>query len=436
MLENQIFYWFGNSLDTVRRIDRDTPFPLITLLQRCSELQYIWFFDVFLEFATSKNCDPESDFISLARKFCPHLKMLKTINCHVLGSFEKLVDSSTNTTSWTCVREELRNQKTITFLDVGFQVKWQSKWSSSDCDMTMIPSNYNKSEILHLNSDLMSSVVIQKDNTKDKEMGRYQRHLSAVTLDADSAFIKERIKVLIRDCISVEFLSFKSHFGFPWVNNTLLEQIGKSCKHLRHLNVNGCSQISDKGLIHIITNCTRLKSLNVSNLSLITNETLVNISNNSSSLNSLIIQRCSKISDSGIQILLKSCSNLQSLDVGGCHQLTNAFMKDISIYSKKLRFLGLGDLSQITIDSVDAVIRGCSELRFLDFPFWDGDWDASGNKPDLNDLYNIYEKLLNNNFKKSRPLLKIRQMCPRWRIEHQCNFKSGCSSNLVDYVTL
>ena len=124
------FYWFGNSLDTVRRIDRDTPFSLITLLQGCLKLQYIWFYDVFLELETSKNCDPESDLISFIRKFCPNLKMLKTINCHVLGSFEKLVVSSSNTTSWTFVREELRNLKIITFLDVGFQVKWQSKWIS------------------------------------------------------------------------------------------------------------------------------------------------------------------------------------------------------------------------------------------------------------------------------------------------------------------
>ena len=436
------FYWFGNSLDTVRRMDRDTPFSLPSLLRKCPKLQYVWLYDVFLDLKDTKSCDSNTenqlDFNIVFKKYCPELKMLKAINCHVLGSFENLKATTpeTETTSWTLVREELKYIRSITFLDVGFQTKWHSHWNSSDCDMTMIPSNYNKSEIFHLNSDLMSNCVTQKDSTKDKEMGRYQRHLNSVILDADSAFIKERILVLIQDCINVEYLSFKSYYGFPWVNDNLLEQIGKSCKQLKFLNVNGCTQISDTGLNHIIKSCSKLKTLDASNTNAITNETLINISNHEASITSLIIQKCSNINDDGIQMIVKNCRKLKSLDVGGCTQLTNAFLKQLSIYSKELIFLGLGDLTQITIDHVDAVIRGCPKLKFLDFPFWDGDWEAKENKPDLNELFNIYEKLLNNNFQKSRPLLKIRQMCPRWRIEHQCNFKSGCSANIIDYVTL
>ena len=91
---------------------------------------------------------------------------------------------------------------------------------------------------------------------------------------------------------------------------------------------------------------------------------------------------------------------------------------------------GLVNLTQITIDHVDAFFKEFEKLGFLDFPFWEEDWDAKEKNPDLNELFNVYEKLsfwittLGTHAHCSKIAKCVR--------DGECNWKSGRSANVID----
>ena len=99
----------------------------------------------------------------------------------------------------------------------------------------------------------------------------------------------------------------------------------KNCEILNTLEISGCLQITDAGLVTVIESCSKLKHLAFSNLAAgVTDSTLYAISKYlSKDILHLETKFNYKISDNGIMALGKSCFNLEYLDIEGCDNVTD-----------------------------------------------------------------------------------------------------------------
>ncbi|XP_058963941.2 F-box/LRR-repeat protein fbxl-1-like isoform X2 [Pocillopora verrucosa] len=115
------------------------------------------------------------------------------------------------------------------------------------------------------------------------------------------------------------------------VNDELLFSIGRSCIHLKFLNLDSCEgEITDAGLQCLIS-CYQLFSLVISYLTRITDESVIHLSSNGT-LERLVARACPGLTDKSIESLLQSCGQLTILDVSGCSGITNASLELLSLH--------------------------------------------------------------------------------------------------------
>lgn len=92
---------------------------------------------------------------------------------------------------------------------------------------------------------------------------------------------------------------------------------------LEHLNLSGCFQISNRGIMHL-ANLTCLKSLDLSVMNLISHKGLAHLTG-LISLERLNLSFCTNITDDVGPILMKF-PRLTDLNLGSCHNITNTLL--------------------------------------------------------------------------------------------------------------
>ena len=88
-----------------------------------------------------------------------------------------------------------------------------------------------------------------------------------------------------------------------------------SFKNLNRLSLVRCSQITDKGLIQIVTNCRRMRRLDLDFCRLISDTGIMFIADFLELLEHLSVRGCTNVTDVGVRCVLKHCPNLCGLDV-------------------------------------------------------------------------------------------------------------------------
>lgn len=114
------------------------------------------------------------------------------------------------------------------------------------------------------------------------------------------------------------------------VNDELLFSIGRSCIHLKFLNLDSCEgDITDAGL-QCLVSCYQLSSLVISYLPRITDESVIRLAFNGT-LEKLVARACAGLTDKSFESLLQHCGQLTILDVCGCSRITNASLEQLGL---------------------------------------------------------------------------------------------------------
>ncbi|XP_063225779.1 putative RNA-binding protein EEED8.10 [Bacillus rossius redtenbacheri] len=129
----------------------------------------------------------------------------------------------------------------------------------------------------------------------------------------------------------------------PIFDDTVMDNIGKSCTSIRYLNITGCGintalngspPLTDAG-IRSVLRLPELESLVMSYLGHVTDEALEAAANHAR-LKHLECRGCPSFTDRGCSRLVSGCAQLEHFDFSGCHFVTNATVES-AVESTKQR---------------------------------------------------------------------------------------------------
>nr|XP_032818828.1 F-box/LRR-repeat protein 7-like isoform X1 [Petromyzon marinus] len=198
-------------------------------------------------------------------------------------------------------------------------------------------------------------------------------------------------------CLSLETLVLS---GSPALGDAGLLTVARRCPELRRLEVSGCGEISNRGLLEVVTRCPNLEHLDVSDcpeitcVSLIpeascqacplhsrhlllrhldmsgcsglTDEGLLAVARHCPRLARLYLRRCPGVADGGLRALARHCTALRELSLCDCPTATDAGLRDVAAaLGPRLRYLSLAHCERVTDVTLRCLGRRCPGLRYL-----------------------------------------------------------------------
>lgn len=165
-----------------------------------------------------------------------------------------------------------------------------------------------------------------------------------------------------------------------------------ACSALTSFSVDGCRQLTDAGVIHMIHHCPQLQhirlggemglssdvivqlAINCRNLTALrtysayNDETLQTLAQYCPQLTSLIVDLCEGITDTSVVMLAENCTRLHTLHLTGAN-ITDASLFALADLCPELVTLNLRDCSSITSVSLRALCAKCANIRKITASF-------------------------------------------------------------------
>ncbi|KAI9143980.1 hypothetical protein BKA69DRAFT_1057527 [Paraphysoderma sedebokerense] len=141
-------------------------------------------------------------------------------------------------------------------------------------------------------------------------------------------------------------------------------------RRLQHLNLTGCSGVSQSSLPKILHECPALKSINLtSNSYATTNQNLVLLTQQCKQLQSLNLTSCVEFTEAALCQALRYAPTLKTLILHNCIQLTDETIQNISTtVGHSLQSLDISNCTRITFSNPsisDTFSSRCTSLREL-----------------------------------------------------------------------
>jgi hypothetical protein len=164
--------------------------------------------------------------------------------------------------------------------------------------------------------------------------------LQILDLSGCSAIVTDDILQLIGNNYSFRLESLAVQNCFRLTDLALQFLTGDSCPHLTDLDLGGCGQITDKGVMNLAFCLPNLCQLN--------------------------LQGCLKVTSESIAALTQNCRNLKSLNLQGCARIDNGALDHLSCHCVHLEALNLQGCTRVSDSSLLNVVRNCPNLSCLD----------------------------------------------------------------------
>eukprot|EP00210_Caulerpa_lentillifera_P002281 g2191.t1 len=164
-------------------------------------------------------------------------------------------------------------------------------------------------------------------------------------------------------CLIMQRFNLLQHLSIahcPLVNDTALFNLDR-CPHLTSLDVSQCRQISDLGLFGISKVAPQLRILNLSGCYRLVTDLGVRQLAQLKLLNWLSLAYCEQVSDYGVIDLISGTSDLKTLSLRGCFQISDQAVNSISFHLAHLQDLDLGYCYRVS----DAAIDGIKSMKSL-----------------------------------------------------------------------
>lgn len=142
---------------------------------------------------------------------------------------------------------------------------------------------------------------------------------------------------------------------------------------IREVNLSDSYGITDQTIIELLSACPEIEILNLENCRKISNAMFNGVTNlineeRSSNLHTLNLNGCSKISDEGILTVLHAGARFRKIELSGCTEISDTTVNMIAERSPDLEFADFSNCGRITDGSVSLLARNCPHLEILKVP--------------------------------------------------------------------
>ena len=132
------------------------------------------------------------------------------------------------------------------------------------------------------------------------------------------------------------------------ITNKTVYAIAENCPNLESINLFKCDSLTDDALVTLAVKCPLLKLINVRLCTELTDKTALAIAQNCPNLESIDLSGCQNLTDNALVALAENCRLLKSIDVWGCVRLTDKTAYALAQNCQNLESIVLGDCSKIT----------------------------------------------------------------------------------------
>jgi hypothetical protein len=193
-----------------------------------------------------------------------------------------------------------------------------------------------------LSSSFSSSFSLASSSSEQGEIFSCESSLPLRILDISgcSAIVTDDILQHIGNNSSFRLETFAARNCFRLTDFGLQFLTGDSCPHLTALDLGGCGQITDKGVMSLAFQLPNLSQLN--------------------------LQGCLKVTSESIEVLARNCRDLKSLNLRGCARIDDDALDHLSTHCVCLENLNLQGCSRVTDASLLSLVHSCPNLSCLD----------------------------------------------------------------------
>ncbi|KAK7092678.1 F-box/LRR-repeat protein 7-like isoform X2 [Littorina saxatilis] len=197
-------------------------------------------------------------------------------------------------------------------------------------------------------------------------------------------------------CVILERVNLN---GCEQLTDKGLHTVAKRCPELRYLEVQGCTKLTNVGVFEAVSYCVNLEHLDVTGCTEITCIRLMSgvmtegsaahlqliylryldmtdcvnlqdaglslIAAHCMQLQFLFLRRCSQITDKGIQHVANSCYCLRELSISDCRGVTDLGLRELSKLGDNLRYLSVAKCDKVSDQGVKYIAKYCNKLRYL-----------------------------------------------------------------------
>ncbi|KAG7289302.1 hypothetical protein NEMBOFW57_005669 [Staphylotrichum longicolle] len=121
------------------------------------------------------------------------------------------------------------------------------------------------------------------------------------------------------------------------------------CKRIERLTLTGCTNLTDSGLIALVTNSSQLYSLDIS-LDPSKTDTIQH----------------DHITEASIDAVTENCPRLQGLNISGCQRISSESLARLAQRCKSIKRLKLNDCNQVQNDAVLSFAENCPNILEID----------------------------------------------------------------------
>ncbi|KAG0125837.1 hypothetical protein HOY82DRAFT_492427 [Tuber indicum] len=150
------------------------------------------------------------------------------------------------------------------------------------------------------------------------------------------------------------------------ISDLSINVVAQNCPRLQGLNVAGCKRITDASMVPLSENCKFLRRLKLNDCNLLTNSTVISLAENCPQLLEVDLHKCHNITDESVLHMFNQLRQLRELRLAYCDLLTDdAFLKLPNRTYELLRILDLTGCRLLTDQSVGKIVSIAPRLRNL-----------------------------------------------------------------------
>eukprot|EP00003_Mantamonas_plastica_P004859 TRINITY_DN1390_c0_g2_i3.p1 TRINITY_DN1390_c0_g2~~TRINITY_DN1390_c0_g2_i3.p1 ORF type:complete len:623 (+),score=149.85 TRINITY_DN1390_c0_g2_i3:1241-3109(+) len=263
---------------------------------------------------------------------CPHLKHINTTNCR------EITDEGVTAMAEACLNikhVELTNCRELT--DVSLIAIAENCRQTRHLDLRGCKRLTNQSIVCLSNLTELRNLYCSRANKITTEG---IRTLCEKVQEAGTSNLEN---IYLSNCTNL--------------TDEAIECMAKSLPALQLLDVHGCIQISDHAIKALAEHGKLIQILNLKQCSAITDRSLAYIINSEfiDKLRHINLEGCKNLSSAGLVEFAKKCPELQGASLSQCHRLNDTVIEALFEHCKNLRSLFVLDCPLITLNCIRSV---------------------------------------------------------------------------------
>lgn len=139
----------------------------------------------------------------------------------------------------------------------------------------------------------------------------------------------------------------------------------QSLDNLKMLNLNYCSEITDKGLSTIASKSPALEHISLTELQ-VTDQGVRELVTKCTKLKSICLYQCRRIGDTAVAAVAKFCPQLEVIDLQYCSRITDNSLKLIGSNCTNLREVRIRNCEKVSDAFLEVLVSNCKQIKRVD----------------------------------------------------------------------